>query len=51
MRDVNIGGSYKFNENLEAYGRIENLFDEQYQEVLGYNTEGRTAFIGLRGSY
>ena len=48
---VNIGGSYKFNEQLEAYGRIENVFDEKYQEVLGYNTEGRTAFIGLRGSY
>lgn len=48
---VNIGGSYKLNERLEAYGRIENLFDEQYQEVFGYNTQGRTAFIGLKGSY
>ncbi|TIO05976.1 TonB-dependent receptor [Mesorhizobium sp.] len=48
---VNIGGSYKLNDHLEAYGRIENLFDEQYQEVFGYNTEGRTAFIGLKGIY
>jgi vitamin B12 transporter len=48
---VNIGGSYKLNDHLEAYGRIENLFDEEYQEVFGYNTEGRTAFIGLKGIY
>jgi vitamin B12 transporter len=48
---VNVGGSYKINERLEAYGRIENLFDEQYQEVFGYNTQGRTAFIGLKGNY
>ncbi|MBN9222870.1 MAG: TonB-dependent receptor [Mesorhizobium sp.] len=48
---VNVGGSYRINERLEAYGRIENLFDQQYQEVFGYNTQGRTAFIGLKGSY
>lgn len=48
---VNAGGSFKINERLEAYGRVENLFDEKYQEVLGYNTQGRTAFIGLKGTY
>lgn len=48
---INVGGSFKFNDNVEAYGRIENLFDEEYQEVFGYNTQGRTAFLGLRGSY
>lgn len=48
---VNMGGSFKFNERLEAYGRIDNLFDEDYEEVFGYNTQGRTAFVGLRGSF
>jgi vitamin B12 transporter len=48
---VNIGGSFKFNDKVEAYARIENLFDEQYEEVYGYNTPGRTAFIGLKGSF
>ena len=48
---VNIGGSFRFNDNFEAYGRIENLFDEQYEEVFGYNTQGRTAFLGIKGSF
>ncbi len=48
---VNIGGSFKFNDKVEAYTRIENLFDEKYEEVFGYNTPGRTAFIGLKGSF
>lgn len=48
---VNIGGSFRFNDNFEAYGRVENLFDERYEEVFGYNTQGRTAFLGIRGSF
>lgn len=48
---VNIGGSYKFNDKVEAYARIENLFDEEYEEVYGFNTPGRTAFIGLKGRF
>ncbi len=30
------------------YGRIENLFDEKYQNVATYGTEGRTAYGGIR---
>lgn len=48
---VNVGGSYKLNDHLEAYGRVENLFDEEYEEVFGYNAPGRTAFVGMRGSF
>ncbi|MEP7452281.1 TonB-dependent receptor [Phyllobacterium sp. SB3] len=48
---VNIGGSYKFNDKVEAYARIENLFDENYEEVFGFSTPGRTAFVGLKGSF
>ena len=48
---VTVGGSFKFTEHLEAYGRVENLFDEDYQEVFGYNTQGRTAFLGLKGTF
>lgn len=48
---VNIGGSYRINDKLEAYGRIENLFDEKYEEVFGYNTQGRTGFFGVRGTF
>lgn len=33
---------------LEAYGRIENAFDSDYQDVVGYATPGRTVHAGLR---
>lgn len=48
---VNIGGSFKFNDKLEAFARVENLFDEEYEEVFSFNTPGRTAFVGLKGSF
>jgi vitamin B12 transporter len=40
--------SYSANDKLEVYGRVENGFDEDYQEVLGYNTAGRAAYAGVR---
>ncbi|AQS42121.1 MAG: Outer membrane cobalamin receptor protein (precursor) [Candidatus Tokpelaia hoelldobleri] len=47
---VNLGGSFKFNDHLEVFARIENVFDEKYQEIFDYNTQGRAFFIGLRGA-
>ena len=48
---VNIGGSFKVNETVEAYGRIDNLFDRDYREVYGFNTPGLTAFAGLKATF
>ncbi|MGI6854210.1 TonB-dependent receptor plug domain-containing protein [Mesorhizobium sp. 1B3] len=48
---VNVGGSFKFTEYLEAYGRVDNLLDADYEEVFGYNTQGLTAFFGLKGTF
>ena len=48
---VNIGGSFKVNETVELFGRIENLFDRTYQEVYGFNTPGLTAFGGLKATF
>ncbi|MEF2073425.1 TonB-dependent receptor plug domain-containing protein [Consotaella aegiceratis] len=48
---VNLGGSYKFTDVLEGYARVENLFDEEYQEVYGYEAQGRTAFVGLKATF
>lgn len=48
---VNIGGSFKVNESVEIFGRVDNLFDSDYQEVYGFNTPGRTAFAGLRATF
>ena len=35
-------------ERLALYGRVENLFDEEYRTVNGYGTVGRAAFGGVR---
>lgn len=33
---------------VQIFGRVENLFDKQYQTVYGYNQAGLAAYIGLR---
>ena len=32
----------------EYCSRVQNLFDRAYEEVLGYPSPGRTAFVGVR---
>jgi vitamin B12 transporter len=34
--------------HLELRARLENLTDEQYREVIGYNTAGRSGYVGVR---
>ena len=48
---VNVGGSFKVNETVEVFGRIDNLFDRDYQQVYGFNTPGLTAFAGLKATF
>jgi vitamin B12 transporter len=36
---------------LELYARAENAFDADYQDVVGYNTAGRTLYAGLRVTF
>lgn len=48
---VDVTGSYELNENVELFGRIENLFDEEYQQILGYGTPDLSGSIGIRLRY
>ena len=48
---VDINSAYDLSKNVEFYGRIENLFDEQYQQVLGYGTPGASGYIGVKLRY
>ena len=48
---VDLTGSYDLNETIELYGRIENLFDEEYQQILGYGAPGLSGSVGLRLRY
>jgi len=45
---VNIAASYKIHENVEIYGRIENVLNQRYQEVFSFGTPGIGAFAGVR---
>ncbi|MEQ3649344.1 TonB-dependent receptor [Hyphomonas sp.] len=48
---VDLTGSYDLNETVELYGRIENLLDEEYQQILGYGTPGLSGSVGIRLRY
>ena len=48
---VNLAGSYPISEQLELTGRIENLFDEDYEEVSGYGTPGIAGYVGAKLSF
>ena len=43
----NLGASWRIR-GAELYARVENLFDEAYEEALGFPALGRRATIGLR---
>jgi vitamin B12 transporter len=47
---TNIYVSYKLFEMIELFGRIENLFDNYYEQVLGYASPGRAAYGGIKVS-
>lgn len=48
---VNAGLNYKINDQVEIYGRVQNLFDTKYQEVYRFNTQGRTFYAGVRAQF
>jgi vitamin B12 transporter len=45
---VDLAGEYQLSPGVELYARIENLFDEDYQQVLGYGTPGLSGYVGAR---
>jgi len=45
---ASIAARYKLQPGIEVFGRIENLFDADYQEVYGFETAGIAAYAGLK---
>ena len=43
--------TYKFNDNLSAYLRFENLTNAAYQEVYNYGTAGRSVYAGMTARF
>lgn len=48
---VNLGADVRLNDDVRLYARVENLFDERYEEVFTYRAPGRSAFIGIRAGF
>ncbi len=58
-KDVTLGGyarvdldaAYALTDNVSLTGRVVNLFDTKYEEVLDYGTTGFAAYAGLKIKY
>jgi vitamin B12 transporter len=48
---VNGSVGYQVADRVEAYLRVDNLFDTQYQTSPGYGTSDRAVYLGLRARY
>lgn len=48
---VDLAGRYSVSDSVEMYARIENLFDEQYQQIIGFGTPGLSGHVGARLSF
>lgn len=48
---VDLACSYEFSKNIELFGRIENLFNKDYEEVYGYATPGISAYGGIKAEF
>lgn len=45
---VNLAGDYRLTDRVELYGRVENLFDQRYEEVFTTRAPGVAAYAGVR---
>jgi vitamin B12 transporter len=48
---TDLRASYALNNRIEIYGRIDNLFNVEYQQVYGYGTPDRSGYIGARAKF
>jgi len=48
---VNLAASWQVIENLKIFGRVDNLFDKQYEEVADYGTAGLSGYLGLKANF
>lgn len=48
---VNLNGSFDINDNIEIYSDLENIFNKDYQEIVGFQAPGFEAYVGVRARY
>ncbi len=45
---LDLSANFDLSDSLSIFGRVQNATDEDYQEVLSYNTAGRSVYGGVR---
>ena len=45
---VDVAASYVLSAHASVIGHVTNLFNKDYQDVLGFPALGRAAYIGMR---
>ncbi len=45
---LDLAGSYRLNSNISLFGRIDNLLNQDYEEVLGYPAYRLNFSAGMR---
>ncbi|QZH74387.1 MAG: TonB-dependent receptor [Erythrobacter sp.] len=45
---LTLRAAFDVSDTVQLFGRVENVWDEQYQTAAGYGTRGRAAFVGAR---
>jgi vitamin B12 transporter len=45
---ADLGGTLRLVRSVEVFARVLNVLDRGYEEVLGFPSPGRTAFVGVR---
>ena len=48
---VDLAASWRLTQSLELTGRVTNLLDEEYEEVLGFVRPERAVYAGIRGRF
>ena len=48
---LNLTARYQINDWLTIFGRVDNVWDENYEDVYGFKTAGASAYGGVRLEY
>ncbi len=48
---LDLTANYAVTPSFQVYGRLENATNEDYQEVINYNTPGRAFYVGFRMNF
>ena len=49
--NITLGGAYKIYDGMIVEARIENLLDDQYEEVFGFQSQGLGIYLGIGSEF